>query len=70
MSYFTVRLLILCFVSDIFSPPNEPNLLFLVLYYVHLSPKGELASDTYCSHIIRKLSMVEGGEVIEVLNKG
>ena len=37
---------------------------------MHLSPKGELANDTYCSRIIRKLSMVEGGEVIEVLNKG
>jgi len=37
---------------------------------MHFSPKGELANDTYCSHIIRKLSMVEGDKVIEVLNKG
>jgi hypothetical protein len=37
---------------------------------MHLSPKGELASDTYFSYIIHNLSMVEGGEVIEVLNKG
>jgi len=41
-----------------------------MLYYTHLSPKGELANDTYFSYIVRKLSMVEGGEVIEVLNKG
>ena len=36
---------------------------------MRLSPKGKVANDTYCSHNIRKLSMVEGGKVIELLKK-
>jgi hypothetical protein len=36
---------------------------------MHLSPKGKLADDTYYTNNIRKLSIVEGGEVIEMLKK-
>jgi hypothetical protein len=60
VSFFTVRLFNSVHCLDILFPLNEPNILFLMRYYMHLSPKGKLADDTYYIVNIRKLSVVEG----------